>query len=300
MNSAMVAWEGRSPFTGDKCALILTPNSANEKTGPMWQAWLLLQELSPFDALASKRDAAICGGCARRGHDDESRSCYVSLFTGPLGVWRKYRAGRYPVVSLSEAARTLAGDLVRLCAYGDPVVLPLTFWRGLLQHAAGWVGYTHLWQFCDPGFRKLLMASVDSEHEQTLASLKGWRTFRVREIDAPIRATEFVCPASNEGGHRTTCSRCRLCRGQSSPAKSVVIIEHAKKSQPTGSTGKYGDLYRALDSGSPADVILDKRERQRVYLAIRQRYIRQGLDPSRVSSEKLDDGRIRFQLAEAK
>jgi hypothetical protein len=37
---------------------------------------------------------------------------------------------------------------------------------------------------------------------------------------------EFVCPASDEGAHTTTCDRCGLCRGRASPARPVAIYPH--------------------------------------------------------------------------
>jgi hypothetical protein len=47
------------------------------------------------------------------------------------------------------------------------------------------------------------------------------------ESNAAInRCAEFGCPASDEAHHRTTCAQCRLCRGTSSPARSVSIIAH--------------------------------------------------------------------------
>jgi hypothetical protein len=60
----------------------------------------------------------------------------------------------------------------------------------------------------------------------------------VLTVDTPLggragihrQALEFACPASDEMGHRTTCERCQLCRGTSSPARSVAIVVHGKPS----------------------------------------------------------------------
>src|SRR5688572_18643315 len=174
-----IAWRGRSPLTGDRVVLVVTGGSQNEKTGPMVQTWLLLQDVPPFEAVRQNLDAAICGGCVRRGGEaGAGRSCYVNLFTGPTGIWRAMKAGRYPILTTEQGAARLAGESVRVAAYGDPVILPFTFWQQLLAKASGWVGYTHLWQGADPQFRQLLMASVDTTAEAATAKAAGWRTFR--------------------------------------------------------------------------------------------------------------------------
>lgn len=272
-----VAWEGRSPFTGDPVVLIITPQSRNEKTGPMAQAWLLLRDVSPFDAVKSKKDAAICGGCVRRGLDAERRSCYVNLFNGPTRIWTAYRDGSYPTLNIGAAGRRLRGLHLRLTAYGDPAVLPLRIWQNLLREVAGWTGYTHLWNWCDPGFRKLFMASVDTDAEQALAVAGGWRTFRARLPDQPVHPWEIVCPASDEGGKRTTCVACRLCRGQGRPgAKSITIIEHGKVLH-TRSSNDYTALRDELNRNGVAVVKGTQRERWRIMLAMKQYYRRNAL-----------------------
>ena len=71
------------------------------------------------------------------------------------------------------------------------------------------------------------MASVETEDEARLAVACGWRYFRVkRASDRPL-PNEHTCPASAEGGHRTTCERCGLCNGTRKPrAPNVVINAH--------------------------------------------------------------------------
>jgi hypothetical protein len=121
--------------------------------------------------------------------------------------------------------------MLRLGAYGDPAAIPFEVWRALLQATRSWIGYTHSWRVCDPRFKTIVMASVDTVDEFVTAGLKGWRTFRIRHRDEPLIAgAEFQCPASDEMGHRTTCAECRLCRGTSSPARSVAIFPHGKPS----------------------------------------------------------------------
>jgi hypothetical protein len=125
----------------------------------------------------------------------------------------------------------MEGRAARLCAYGDPAAVPFEVWRVVLETASSWTAYSHAWRVCDPRLKTIAMASVDSEREFFEAGLAGWRTFRVRlQPDPLIAGAEFVCPASDEGGHRSTCDRCRLCSGTSSPARSVAIVAHGKPS----------------------------------------------------------------------
>lgn len=270
--SGFIAWEGVSPLTGDPCVLIITQRSLNAKTGPMSQAWLLLRDVPPFEAVKTRADAAICGGCQHRGLAGAKRTCYVSLFTGPTGIYRTYQAGGYQ--RIEDVRTALTGEMVRVTAYGDPVILPFRWWRTALQRTAAWVGYTHLWRICDQRYRSLLMASVDSLAEQIEAASMGWRTFRVRRAVEAVSPMEFVCPASEEGGHRATCARCRLCRGTDSPAKSVVIIRHERAPQLTGARGKYGAMRRVLDSGAPVVIAETPRTTARILLALRMGYRR--------------------------
>jgi hypothetical protein len=60
--------------------------------------------------------------------------------------------------------------------------------------------------------------------------------------EQPFAQAEFRCPASDEMGHRTTCDACALCRGTSSPARSVAIVAHGK---PTSlkAWGIHGDFF---------------------------------------------------------
>lgn len=73
------------------------------------------------------------------------------------------------------------------------------------------------------------MASVDTENEFEAARALGWRTFRVR-LTSALMPGEIVCPASQEGGHKTTCIDCRICSGHAGAnnRKSVAIYSHGQ------------------------------------------------------------------------
>jgi hypothetical protein len=242
-----IFYRGPSLLTGDQIIGVATGlegDSHNAKTGPMVQAWILRPDLAPMDAVRENVDDAICGTCALRGRGGHDRKCYVTPWLGPSQVWKRFVAGEYIDASWRDLHALVEARHLRLGAYGDPGAIPFEVWRALLVKTAGWVGYTHAWRVCDPRLKTIVMASVDTENEVHLAHLAGWRTFRVRLSEDPLIAVglyrpykgaprsplEFVCPASDEAGHRTTCQACQLCRGTSSPARSVAILAHGKPS----------------------------------------------------------------------
>lgn len=287
------AWEGPSPVDGTPLVLVITPRSHNQKTGPMVQAWLLVRDQEPFEALRTGADRAICGDCVHRGGEDR-RTCYVSMFHGPRMIWRSLRTGGYPLVTGQAAAEAIAGESVRITAYGDPAFVPFEVWRTLLSRASGWAGYTHQWRTCDRRFQTLLMASVETEAEQRDAQRNGWRTFRARPIGAPLLASEFQCPASEEAGHRTTCARCQLCRGAASPARSVTLQLHGRSAAPRVGTdiNRYDSVRASIHSTGEARLRLSPEARGRVMLALRQYYLRKK-QPLLVRSKRIADGIVR-------
>jgi hypothetical protein len=68
------------------------------------------------------------------------------------------------------------------------------------------------------------MASVHSAMEEEIASLIGYRSFVV----ASETQSQFIsCPASEEMGFKSNCSKCGLCSGTKGKGKkSVTILEH--------------------------------------------------------------------------
>lgn len=287
------AWEGPSPVDGAPLVLVITPRSHNTKTGPMAQAWLLLRDVEPFEALRTGADRAICGDCVHRGIDGR-RTCYVSMYHGPRAIWRTLQADRYPLRTFEQASLSLDGEQLRITAYGDPAFVPFEVWRQLLARASGWAGYTHQWRTCDARFQSLLMASVESAQEQAVAYRLGWRTFRARETGGPLLPGEFQCPASDEAGHRTTCAKCQLCRGLSSPAKSVSLQLHGRSAAPhVGLTrSRYDDVRAQIQSTGEAKLRLTPEARGRVLLALRQYYLRKK-HTVRVRSKSFGDGIVR-------
>jgi hypothetical protein len=227
MPAGLVVYQGPSRLDGAPVVGIITRDSTNAKTGTMAQAWILRADIPPMDAVRSGEDRSICGNCVHRSGSEVGRSCYVAIWRGPIVVWNAWRAGNYQDLEPAAASRELAGEQVRLAAYGDPAAVPFDVWRSVLLHVDGWTGYTHQWRTCDQRLRAICMASVESEAEADQATALGWRFFRARLAVEPVRADEIRCPASEEAGRRLTCQACGLCRGLArGAARSISIIGH--------------------------------------------------------------------------
>lgn len=223
---------GPSRLDGGPILLALTLASQNRKIGDMAQAWVLRADVPPRDALEQGLDRSICGDCVHRSGGVAGRSCYVSTQLGPTTIWQAAKAGAYAHLDAAAAAALLAGQQLRVTAYGDPAALPFALWQTLLRHVAGFTCYTHQWRTCDQRFQRIAMASVESDGEVEQAHALGWRTFRTRLETERVRPDEIVCPASDEAGHQVTCEECGLCVGASrAAARSIAIIAHGQRTK---------------------------------------------------------------------
>ena len=216
----MIIWED------DKLVVLATGyknGSTNSKTGAMVQTYILLKDVSPTEAVKTGQDRAICGDCPHRGDKGKNRSCYVTVFQGPLSVWKNYAAGRADRFD----AEKLAGKPLRIGAYGDPAMVPFEVWESLAAQATTVTGYTRQWVngAADPRMASLCMASVVSAAEATEAVVRGWRPFFVRPAGTTKVLGSIVCPASAEAGKKTTCASCGICSGTSATQTRMVTIE---------------------------------------------------------------------------
>ena len=193
--------------------------SDNRKTGDMIQVWILVRSMDPVRAIKEGLDRVICGNCVHRGNGDGSgRSCYVNVGQAPLGIWRAWQAGNYPLLRSLEV---FTGRRVRFGAYGDPTHLPLSLALAIAGASSGWTGYTHQWRKPSlQGWRSLLMASVDSVAELVIARSLGWSTFRV---GSEASVGESLCASERIG---TPCAECLLCAGSRNGLESVHIPPH--------------------------------------------------------------------------
>lgn len=206
--------------------------SDNAKTGAIVQSFIIRADVAPTDALKTGDDVSICGQCAHRpllAKTNGAAPCYVNVGRSVRSVYEAYKRGRYARADLATIAAALTGKIVRLGTYGDPAAAPVHMWQAITANAAGRRGYTHQWQadnFDHALWAPLVMASADSIDEAAQANLFGMRVFRV-SVGVDLQPAETICPASAEGGRRTTCEKCILCSGTSIAARDVVIADHA-------------------------------------------------------------------------
>ena len=265
-HNGYVIYEGPSRFDKKPIVVIATgfrDPSENEKTGRMIQTWILRADMDPQEAVWAGGDSSICGGCVHRGEvvmvmkkfmtkagtrskvkrrmpKSEDRSCYVQVVKQPRIKYRFYKEGRYPKVPISQLPELFRGaPPLRIGSYGDPVAAPAKIWKAALKHQVAWTGYTHAWKDTRlaSSFKSFCMASVDSPEEQRIAEGRGWRTFRIGRKNEPLIAgVEIICPATPEGGMKTTCDACNLCMGATKQARSIVTAPHG--------SGKVGIIER--------------------------------------------------------
>jgi len=230
----VVLYDGPSRIDGAPIIAIacrITEASDNAKTGAMVQTFILPRDVDPNKALKTGADSSVCGDCKFRPIYKGKTRCYVRVYQAPLSVWNAYQRGRYAVPDVDFDAALLPelfeGLAFRIGSYGDPAAIPARIWKRATRRVKNRTGYTHQWRKrIGAGLKGLCMASADSESDVGDATARGWRTFRVRKIDAPTLKTESICPASAEGGKRVQCDTCGLCKGATIAARSIVIADH--------------------------------------------------------------------------
>jgi len=235
--SSVEVWRGSSQLTGEPIVVVLGGlyrPSSNRKTGPMVQAWILRQDMTPIEAARSGADEAICGGCPLRARVPgtlRQRQCYVNLGHGPRAVWQSWNAGRAQTLSPEAVAPLLTGRALRLGAYGDPAAVPFRVWETLAARASRVTGYTHQWarRGFDARILGLCMGSVDSAADVVRFEKKhpGARYFRTRPKGGALAAGETQCPAAAESDTPwAQCISCGLCGGTRVAGPSVSIQLH--------------------------------------------------------------------------
>jgi hypothetical protein len=230
-----IAYEGPSVIDGKPIVVIVNKlyGSDNEKTGAdLVQTFIIRADVGPVDALKTGDDVSICGQCVHRpilARETGEIPCYVNVGRSVRAVFEAYKRGRYVKATPAQLRKILARRKVRLGTYGDPFAAPVAMWQEILADTADHVGYSHQWQavgFDHAAWAPLVMASADTADEAAQANLFGMRVFRV-SVGVDRQAGETTCPASAEGGKRTTCDKCMLCAGTSKAARDIVIADHA-------------------------------------------------------------------------
>jgi len=225
--SGLVLYDGPSMLDGAPIVGILTYDSANPKTGPMAQLWILRSDMSPRMAINTGADSAICGGCPHKGRIVDGvlidRTCYVRIDNAPRSVHEAWARGRYDMAFDAADIVTAGTDRqIRLGAYGDPAALPAAVILALTSRAAGWTGYTHQWRSkrIASHLRPFVQASCDSLQDLERARAAGWSTFTVLPVGAPSPAGATVCANERTG---VTCAECMACDGRSGQHITIAV-----------------------------------------------------------------------------
>ncbi len=221
---------------GQTNAVIFQYGSTNSKTGTGVQIACIPMSWIEKGKQEMENDSAVCFSCPHS--KSQNRSCYVRKGLSNVGMMSKveslhraFNSGSLEICDISESpakeGKFLRGAYVRFGQYGEPVLLGESVVSKIASLASNFTGYTHLWHLPQYAWAsRFFMASVETELLTIKAQSKGFRTFRVRSKVDAILSNEVTCPASKEGGRKTSCNLCGLCKGNESKAKSVVIIKH--------------------------------------------------------------------------
>ena len=232
--SGYILYEGDSLLDGKPIVAIALTGSSNSKTGKMVQILYIRTDIDPISANKSGEDFSICGDCKLRGkpHDRDDRAtadergCYVMLLS-ILSIWKTYKAGKYPRISMANYNALVDGRTVRLGMYGDPACVPAYLNKRWIKNAKAHTAYSHQAETVGADYDpSICMRSADTLDDARKAWAKGERTFRVGHLTSMVKGKEILCPASEEAGRRTTCDKCKLCSGMTINAKSILIPAH--------------------------------------------------------------------------
>ena len=56
-----IIYEGSAVYDGMPIVMIATRETANNKTGDMWQTWIMRSDIEPHTAVKSGDDFSVCG-----------------------------------------------------------------------------------------------------------------------------------------------------------------------------------------------------------------------------------------------
>lgn len=182
--------------------------SANRKTGPMVQVWIIPTRKDPTK-ISSR--GVVCFDCPIQSE------CYVNWGNAPLMVWQGFKRGSFPWL---PSADVFTGRRIRWGACGEPTLIPLELMTECNKAAFGWTGYTHRWE--EKGiqpYRRFLMASCESEKGARKAAKRGWRSYRIGE-NPGVAGGDALCV--NAQGLQ--CYDCLLCSGTAGKGKGSIYI----------------------------------------------------------------------------
>lgn len=215
---AYLLWAGPSAYNGEQIMVGVSFDSKNRKTGPLAGITVVPMNAKPTMALKNfarkidKIQSAVCTTCPLQG----GNGCYVNTMT-VNHVWtslhKRLAADEYYPVAL------LAAHDVRFGVWGDCAVVPYDVLAPAIESLGGAVkvGYTHAWaeSWIDPRWKKVLMASVETDEQEERAIAAGWTPYRIMPEGTKARNNAVHCPhdvMANNGNRRPVqCIDCGLC-----------------------------------------------------------------------------------------
>jgi hypothetical protein len=179
-------------------------------------------------------DGSVCMDCPFAVSNGAKLSaCYthkLMQYSGFLSMLRGIHKTYLNWDSIPELNEEIFTKLVDVCAnkyvrfgtYGEPSLIPVDLVKSIVEVSKSHTGYTHQWAK-KPEFAEYFMASVHNAFGENIARKMGYRSF----VATKESYKEFTqCPASNEAGFKSNCSKCGLCSGNRKGSKSIVILEH--------------------------------------------------------------------------
>ena len=179
-------------------------------------------------------DSSNCLDCPfsqnQRNKTGNREKCYthkLMQYSGFLSMLRSIKPDE--LTGLTEEKKK---DIINLCkglyvrfgTYGEPSLINYNLVKAISETAKSFTGYTHQYQ---KDFAKLFsnyfMASVHSQKESETAKVN----FNFRSFIASSDNSNSIgvnCPASEEKGFITNCSKCGLCSGNLGKGQRNVFI----------------------------------------------------------------------------
>ena len=195
----------------EKTVTIATDNSDNPKTGKGIQVWILDARQHPHQSRTSGDDADNqCKGCPLASYG----GCYVGAFA-IAGIYKAWQAGKYQPLEMGSKNwnKFFRGQYVRLGAYGNPSLLPITMIESISSLADRVTGYFHDWHLMAPerarSYGRFLMASCETKNWKDAQAL-GLRTFTTCTSESDVQGAGMQCLSDT---HKTQCKDCGLCDG---------------------------------------------------------------------------------------
>jgi hypothetical protein len=211
----------------------------------MVQLWLMRSDVNPAESVETGAMASGCLDCPRQpskhaaaveaGLATTDGPCYVDVTRGgPAATWRAVDTGATPLVTFGELVEAVAGEPIRLMAWGDPGALTWEQVAALISASQGWTGYTHAWR-SRPDLRPILRASCDTLAEAQEALAAGWRVFFVSPVGEPKAPGAVWCAKSGQqaGARELTCIECGACTGAAG-ARLIQIPDHGPGARAAG------------------------------------------------------------------